>query len=210
MRKIIACLLAFVVCVTMPLSTSATTVSENEPYASAELLRQQIVEVDNYLKANAEAIELKEQTVEYEIPLSDGSTAVYSLTLMKDPNSARTIFDAKLGTWYFKNTIDLPWHGSVTVQTTVNIYHVPTEQYDFIKFNAYDGTVSAIPLQFTSITGSSATTSAVYDELWYETTGYVGFDVAGVAANMYFTQSIAFVDNMDNNTKIECVINYTI
>lgn len=210
MRKIIACLLALVVCTMLPMSASAETVSENESCASAELLRQQIAEVNSYLKANAEAIELKEQTVEYEIPLSDGSTATYSLTLMKDPNSARTIFDAKLGTWYFKNTIDLPLHGSVTVQTTVNIYHVPTEQYDFVRFNAYDGTVSAIPLQFTSITGSSATTSVVYEEIWYETTGYVGFEVAGVVANLYFTQSITFVDNTDNNTKIQCVIDYTI
>ncbi len=210
MRKIISYLLAFVICLALPLSASAATAPESVNNANVDLLRQQIEEVNNYLADNAEPVDLKDQTVEYIIPLSDGSSAKYSLTLTHVQGYSVTIFDAKLGTWYFKNTIDLPLHGSVTVQTTVNITHVPTEMYDFIRFTAYDGTVSAVPLQFTSVTGSSATTTALIETLDYETTGYVGFDVAGVAANLYFTQEIAFVNNHDQNTKIQCGISYTI
>lgn len=87
---------------------------------NVDLLRQQIEEVNNYLADNAEPVDLIDQTVEYAIPLSDGS---------------------------------------------------------------------------------SATTSAIIETLDYKTTGYVGFDVAGVAANLYFTQEIAFVDNCDQNKK---------
>lgn len=216
MKKLVSILLALVLVLSCAIPTfaaeveSESTVHGSETQSDAEVLRRQIEEVNTYLEENAEAVDLKEQTVEYNIPLSDGSTAKYSLTLTRAPEPRKTIFDAKLGTWYFKSNIDLPLHGSVTIQTTVKITHVPTEMYDFIEFTAYDGKVSAIPAQFTSITGSSATTKAIIETLHYDTTGYVGFDVAGVAVNLYFTQSIAFVNNHDQNTKIQCVTNYTI
>lgn len=221
MKKLVSILLALVLVlsctipafaaeVEMPTSVSESTVCVSETQGDVELLRRQIEEVNNYLEENVEAVDLEEQTVEYNIPLSDGSTAKYSLTLTQAPEARKTIFEAVLGTWYFKSNIDLPLHGSVTIQTTVNITHVPTEMYDVIRFTAYGGKVSAIPLQFTSITGSSATTKAIIETLHYDTTGYVGFDVAGVAANLYFTQSIAFVNNHDQNTKIQCVTNYTV
>lgn len=212
-RKVLSIVLALVLSVSCAFQVSATEWQSEDidkSIGNAELLRCQIEEVNSYLEEHTEAVELKEQTVEYNIPLSDGSTAKYSLTLTHATETQKTIFDAKLGTWYFKNNLDLPLHGSVTVQTTVNITHVPTSVPDMISFTAYDGKVSAIPSQFTSITGSSATTKTMIETLHYDTTGYVGFDVSGVAANLYFTQTIAWINNHDQNTKIQCAINYTI
>lgn len=208
MKRFLAFLLTLIICFSFPFSVSATTITDNDRSSDTELLREQLNEITSYLATNTEPVEIKSQTLEYDIPLSDGTTAHYSFSLIPATNNSRTIFEAVLGTWYFKSTLELPLHGSFTVQTTVYIYHVPTEEYDLIRFKAYDGTVSAIPLQYTSISGSSATTSMVYNDIWYETTGYVGFMCGDIVANIYYTQEITFVNNTDQNTKIYCGLSY--
>lgn len=210
MKRIISLFVILAICFTMAVSASATSYENTEVTVDEEILRQHIEDVNYYLTEHSDPIDLEEQVIEYTIPLSDGTTAEYTIELTQVSQNARTVFDAKLGTWIFTSSVKLPLHGTITVNTTVNIYYIPTEQYDFIKFNAYDGNVSAIPVQFSSITGTSAETSVVYTNLWYETTGYVGFDIWDVAVNVYFTQSITFVNNHDQNTKIQCYMNYEI
>ena len=210
MKKVISLIVVFALCFTMAVSASAASIEDTEDIVSEEILQQHIQDVNNYLAEHAEPIDLEEQIIEYTIPLSDGTSAEYTIELTKLSQNARTIFDAKLGTWIFTSSVNLPLHGKITVNTTVNIYHVPTEQYDFVRFRAYNGNVSAIPVQFSSITGTSAETSVVYSEIWYQTAGYVGFDILGLPFNVYFTQDITFVNNHDQNTKIQCVMNYEI
>lgn len=210
MKKVISLIVVLALCLSMAVSASAESIGGTEPVVSEEALRQQIEEVNDFLAEYSEPIDLEEQIIEYSIPLSDGSTAEYSIELTQVSQNARTVFDAKLGTWIFTSTVNFPLYGKITVNTTVNIFHVPTEQYDFVRFRAYNGNVSAIPVQFSSLTGSSAETSVVYTETWYRTEGYVGFDILGLAINVYFTQDIACVNNHDQNTKIQCVLNYTV
>ena len=116
--------------------------------------------------------------------------------------------DAKVGIWNFDSDLSLPLHGSIKVRTTVNIREVPSAPGGFIRFSAYDGSVSAIPAQYCTVDKTSATTNVVYADIWYDTTGYVGFLVNGLAANVYFTQTISFVDNQENYNKIQCYLNY--
>lgn len=210
MKKFMSLIVVFVLCFTMAVSASATSSENSVDALNKEVLHQHIQDVNDYLSEHTEPINLEEQIIEYTIPLSDGTTAEYTLELTQLPQNARTIFDAKLGTWIFTSSVNLPLHGKITVNTTVNIYHIPTEEYDFIRFSAYNGNVSAIPVQFASVTGTSAETSVVYSEIWYRTAGYVGFDILDLPFNVYFTQDITFVNNHDQNTKIQCVMNYEI
>lgn len=207
MKKLASILISVVLYFAMSFNTLA---AERSSTNDKELLFQQIQEINSYLNQQAKPIELKEQTINYNIPLSDGTVAKYSLSLTKKDSevSPREIFNAVLGTWYFDSDVDLPLHGSISVRTTVNITHVPSGPNDLPRFTAYNGTVSAIPIQYTTVTGTQASTQAIYEQTWYETSGYVGFDISGIAANVYFTQTIRIVDSVENYDKIECYINY--
>lgn len=208
MKKAVSLIVVFVLCLSIATSVSAASVDDSKPVVSEQALQEQIEEINDFLAEHSEPIDLEEQIIEYSIPLSDGSTAAYSIELTRVSQNARTIFDAKLGTWIFTSTASLPMYGEIKVNTTVNIFHVPTEMYDIVRFKAYNGNVSAIPIQFSSLTGSSAATYVVYTDTWYETKGYVGFNVLGIPINIYFTQSILCVNNTDQNTKIQCAMNY--
>lgn len=207
MKKIISSLLALVLCFIMSFNVLAATTGESIQAGDAKQLQQQIKEVNAYLQQHSKPIDVKEQSIKYNIPLSDGTTAKYSLTLTQIAQN-RTIMDAKVGVWNFDSDLSLPLHGSIKVRTTVNIREVPTSPGGFIRFSAYNGSVTAIPSQYCTVDSTSATTNVVYTDIWYDTTGYVGFLLNGVPANLYFTQTISFVDNQENYNKIECTLNY--
>lgn len=212
MRKLLCCIMALVMCLTFPVAALAAEeessgVSTN---SDVELLKQQLAEVNAYLENHTEPVEIKEQTISHSIPLSDGSVADYTLEIVpaEVPQSRVTVFDAIVGVWLFKSHIDLPLHGKITITTTVNITSVPDGPGGWPKFTAYGGKVEAIPIQFTTIDGSSASTGI--ESAFYVTSGYVGFNCAGVTVNVYFKQTIAQVDNRENYNKIQCGVSYTI
>ena len=215
MNKLLCCLLAFIICFTFPVTALASEYDNSENNSNQEstpnenLLHQQLEEINCYLEDHSEPVDIKEQTISYTIPLSDGSVANYTLEIVPaEVAPPRSIFDAKVGTWLFHSYINLPLHGEITVTTTVNITYVPSGPgQGFPQFTAYGGTVKAVPIQFTSIDGSYASTSL---RGYYVTSGYVGFNCAGVTANVYFDQSIAPVNNTDSYDKIQCVISYTL
>lgn len=179
---------------------------EKNESAILEELRQEIKEVNEYLEHNMEPLDIKNQTVTHVIPLSNGKEAEYTLTISQAVKG-RTILDAKLGTWYFDSTLKLANHGQIKTRTTVDITYVPEKQGEGVpKFVAYDGTVSAIPDQYVSVDNTYAETVCVEPNYKYKTTGYVGFNIGGIAANYYFDQTITYVDNAENYNKIQCVL----
>lgn len=113
-----------------------------------------------------------------------------------------TVVDAKLGTWYFDSTLKITW-GTIKTRTTVNITYVPSSSGSVPKFNAYDGTVTAIPAQYISVDDTFAETVTLETNYDYKTTGYVGFNVSGVPAIVYFNQRITYVDNTTNYNKLQ-------
>lgn len=207
MKKIVKFLLTFVLCLSMSINALAAPVSLPAQKSNEIIneIKQEMKEINQYLQNNLEPMELKNQEIKYEIPLSNGETAEYSIKLTKRSSDFyATILDAKVGEWYFDSTLKLANHGSVKTRTTVNITKVPTSSGSTPKFTAYDGKVTAIPSQYVSVDTTFAETKCVSPDLKYTTTGYVGFNVAGIPANFYFTQTIAIVDNMENYNKLQC------
>lgn len=206
MKRTVKVLLTFVLCLSMSMNVLAVPVSLPAQKSNEIIneLKQEMQEVNQYLQNNLAPVELKDQEIKYVIPLSNGEKAEYSIKLTKCPSpSFLTVVDAKIGEWYFDSTLKLANHGSVKTRTTVNITEVPTSSGLMPKFTAYDGEVTAIPSQYVSVDATFAETKCISPDIRYETTGYVGFNVAGIAANFYFTQTIGVVDNVENYDKLQ-------
>ena len=208
MKKLIERILAIVLCFLMSFNTLAAT-SENLNSDSDETLcelKQTMLEINQFIQNNSKPLDLKNQEICYVIPLSNNTNAKYTLKITKNPISPFTVFDAKVGEWFFDSTLDLPNHGSIKVRTTVNITKVPDTVGLMPEFTAYDGKVTAIPSQYVSVDATLAETKRILPNIEYQTTGYVGFNIGGIPANYYFTQIIAVVDNQENYNKIQCVL----
>ena len=205
MKKLITALLVPILClrINMNVFASPATTPTSNPDELLNELNQEMEEINHYIKTNIQPLDIKNQTVHYTIPLSTGKTAEYSIQITKCPLSRITILDAKVGTWYFDSTLDLPNHGSIKVRTTVNITEVPTSSGSIPKFTAYDGKVTAIPSQLVSVDATTAETVCIIETAAYKTVGYVGFNIAGRPANFYYEQYISFVDNKENYDKIQ-------
>ena len=190
------------------------SLTQNEQFEKEEM-KQIITEINDFMDEQNHEFELKEQIIEYDIPLSNGESATLTYEFKKaDSISSRELFVAKLGVWDFISTINLAGKGSIETTTTVNITHVPnmnSSTNDTIEFTAYNGRVIGTPLQFSTITGSNASTRPIYSTFWYETTGYVGFNINGALNyNCYFTQTIKGMDNYTSNrNKIELFMKLT-
>lgn len=201
LRKMLAFLLTFLMTFSMATVAFAQETKDDELLLAE--LKQEVKEINEYLQQNMKPLDIKNQTAKYVIPLSNGKEAEYTLTLTQVSKDERTILDAKLGTWYFDSTLKLANHGQVKTRTTVKITYVPSSAGSVPKFTAYDGTVTAIPDQFVSVDNTHAETVCIETNYHYKTTGYVGFNIAGIPANFYFDQHIAYVDNATNYNKIQ-------
>ena len=203
-RNFLAIVFSFIMC-TNVFAATVTETATNQANVLAEL-RQQMKEINEFMKQNLKPMDVENQTVKYIIPLSTGETAEYIFTMTQAPKPISrgiTILDAKLGIWNFDSSLKLANHGTVKARTTVNITYVPSSSGSVPKFTAYNGTVSAIPDQYVSVDNTFAETTCLETNYDYKTSGYVGFNVYGIPANFYFTQRITYVDNMTNYNKLQ-------
>ncbi len=181
-----------------------------------ELTSEEILaEVNAYLDQHPQVIDLEEQIVKQQIPLSNGEsvTITHELKKVSSQSSTRELFVGKLGTWDCISTMNMSGKGSITVTTTINVTHIPdmsSSEVDLIQFTAYNGRVEAIPFQYMAISGTSASTKTELENLWYKTTGYVGFTSPDFNINYYYTQSLSFVDNFsEDRDKISITLTVT-
>lgn len=202
LKSILAVLFSFIMC-TNSFAATVTKTTNDQASVLAEL-QQEIKEINQYMEQNLKPIDLKNQTVKYIIPLSTGEKAEYIITMTKIPKATTfTVVDAKLGTWYFDSTLTLTTVGTIKTRTTVNITYVPSSSGSVPKFNAYDGTVTAIPAQYVTVDNTFAETVTLETNYDYKTTGYVGFNIAGIPANFYFNQRITYVNNTTDYNKLQ-------
>jgi hypothetical protein len=201
LKSILAVLFSFIMC-TNSFAAMVTNTTDDQASVKAEL-KQEIKEINQYMEQNMKPIDIKNQTVKYLIPLSNGEKAEYIITMTKVPEATPfTVVDAKLGTWYFDSTLKIT-PGTIKTRTTVNITYVPSSSGSVPKFKAYDGTVTAIPAQYVTVDNTFAETVTLETNYDYKTTGYVGFTIAGIPSNFYFNQRITYVNNTTDYNKLQ-------
>lgn len=153
------------------------------------ITKQEITEIQDYMKSHQTGLELEDQTQTYNVPLSSGENAIVEITLTKKGYSLyRDIYTAKLGKWDIDYNAKIPHKGSIKLRASFNVTHVPdmnSSNKDMVKFNVTGSSISAVPPQGASIIDKGSSYKTVYTNSEYSISGYTSFSISGNTMNYY-------------------------
>lgn len=190
--------ITLILSVAMLLNSSILVFAEENNDNEIAILKQEIVEIQNYMDKQQIILELENQTQTYNVPLSSGKNATIKIRLSKKESPLRsTILTAKLGNWDIDYDAVIPGHsnGSVKLRGTFNVTHVPnmsSSTIDCPDFKVTGSSISAVPFQGASIIDKSSSYKTVQTNHEYKVTGYVSFSVSGKGTLNVYTEMLMY------------------